>query len=302
MTSLQVNDCIAAVRCVGCGYDVRRLPMHGKCAECGREIWKSFDGARLNHADQSWLARLVWGQRLLFCSLIILALIVLVALGGFVVLSILYTNSPPPNSLNIVWLGWMLLLNAGLAAMSAAAVMLAGREPRESEQELQCDVRRLLARWGFASCTVVLVMIEFRLLSGLVPGSMRIVLTCALVPIWLLSGSFLLMHLASLARRLPREKVAEQLGDLLEGHARIIKFAAWSVISLEFVILLLMFVSGTVPSLLVATLLIAFTAAAIPGVMLLVGAFAALSQLQRELKYCLQQTRSPNNVNPPAAL
>ncbi len=50
--------------CVGCGYDVRNLPVDGPCPECSTPIERSLGGMRLAAADPRWLARITLGQSL----------------------------------------------------------------------------------------------------------------------------------------------------------------------------------------------------------------------------------------------
>jgi predicted RNA-binding Zn-ribbon protein involved in translation (DUF1610 family) len=69
-----------AIYCVGCGYNLRSLPVDGPCPECGRAISASLGGRRLAAADPRWLARLSIGQSLITWGLHV-ALVVLFLLA-----------------------------------------------------------------------------------------------------------------------------------------------------------------------------------------------------------------------------
>lgn len=44
--------------CVGCGYNLRGLLVHGVCTECGRPVLVSLQGSPLEAADPRWVRRL----------------------------------------------------------------------------------------------------------------------------------------------------------------------------------------------------------------------------------------------------
>ena len=101
--------------CVGCGYDVRNLPVDGPCPECGTPIERSLGGLRLAAADPRWLARLTLGQSLvargLYTALLGFCLLPLTA----ALLAFLSTQNFFP-----VWGVLMMSTLAGLAGVVAA--------------------------------------------------------------------------------------------------------------------------------------------------------------------------------------
>lgn len=50
--------------CVHCGYNLRGLPLDGKCPECGKAVRHSLRGDLLKYADPHWLERLRFGVAL----------------------------------------------------------------------------------------------------------------------------------------------------------------------------------------------------------------------------------------------
>lgn len=46
--------------CIGCGYDLRSLPVEGACSECGVAITRSLHGDRLAAADPACCAVWSW--------------------------------------------------------------------------------------------------------------------------------------------------------------------------------------------------------------------------------------------------
>ncbi len=139
-----------AIFCVGCGYDVRNLPIDGPCPECGRAIAESLDGRRLAAADTRWLARLAIGQALvdrgLHIALISFGVMPLFAIG-FGVLT--FFDAPIAGTVEIVFPIMLVLLLIGIGLVWFGAMLVTAPDPSESGEEPPHSARRL-ARWGLA--------------------------------------------------------------------------------------------------------------------------------------------------------
>ena len=199
--------------CVGCGYDVRTLPVDGPCPECGTPIEQSLGGPRLAAADPRWLARLTLGQSLvawgLYAALLAFCFLPLTAA--------LFDLLAPPDSLvfdkvlpRITFVGLAVLFVVGAALCWVGALLVTAPDPGESGTEPAHSARNL-ARWGLPA------PIGFICLAngvGLLPLSYTVhvtaraaLLTLAAisVTVWITA---LLRCLASLAKRIPDQQLA----------------------------------------------------------------------------------------------
>ena len=51
--------------CIACGYNLRGLPIHGNCPECGSDKTESLRSDLLQYADAAWRRTVYWGLTLL---------------------------------------------------------------------------------------------------------------------------------------------------------------------------------------------------------------------------------------------
>ncbi len=58
--------------CVHCGYNLRGLPLDGKCPECGEAVRRSLLGDLLKYADPDWLDRLRFGAALKLWNILLM--------------------------------------------------------------------------------------------------------------------------------------------------------------------------------------------------------------------------------------
>ena len=150
-----------AIFCVGCGYDLRNLPVDGPCPECGRAIAESLDGRRLAAADTRWLTRLATGQTLvdrgLHLALISFGVMPLFAIA-FGVLR--YVNAPI-GRFEILFPILLVLLLIGIGLVWFGAMLVTAPDPSERGEEPPHSARRL-ARWGLAVsivCTLLAYLV-----------------------------------------------------------------------------------------------------------------------------------------------
>lgn len=101
----------ADVACHGCGYNLRGLPVTGRCPECSAPVRVALAGDMLHFADPAWLDRLDRGARLVRPLLI---------WGGFAPLVIGVAAFYLPNSGK--WLPYV----AGAASLLIATVFMRG--------------------------------------------------------------------------------------------------------------------------------------------------------------------------------
>jgi hypothetical protein len=276
---------------VGCGYDLRGSPAHGNCPECGVDVWRSLHGGRLDHVDPKWLAKVVWGQTLIYWSWIVFAILAVVVVAGGVGLIAFFANRSPPIGVDVGLVLAVGTFNVALVLASVGAAMAATPENRDSNVE-RANHRRRIARWGFATCTSVFILIETRQSAWFLGNASEVMLLIALVPAWMASASCYLSFLAGCARRLSRDNVGAQIGDTLASCAALTAVLSGGL--LIFGCLLAIGVASrptTAPFVLVPLILLALPL----GLTIMVGHLGsalAMRDLQTELKHALNRARA----------
>jgi hypothetical protein len=69
-TSASPTEVQGHVACPGCGYDLRGLPLAGRCPECGTPVSVGLQRVRLEFSSPEWVRRLLLGVRLIILGLI----------------------------------------------------------------------------------------------------------------------------------------------------------------------------------------------------------------------------------------
>ncbi len=223
--------------CIGCGYDLRSLPVEGACPECGVVIIRSLHGDRLAAADPAWLRRVVMGQRLLTYGVMLLTAAViaylLVALGWVALRWTLFSPGTAPAS--ATWISSVLvtlLMLPGVAGVIGVLLLFIGAFPltaAEPREMLRESVRseRALARWSMSAVmllgvvTVCTQMIA--VLLGPIPVSSILAAAgflCMFIALWLQ-----MRYVGRLVARIPFKAMEREA-------ALVIKRFGWLVILL----------------------------------------------------------------------
>ena len=200
--------------CVGCGYDVRTLPVDGPCPECSTPIEQSLGGPRLAAADPRWLARLTLGQSLITWGLY-------TALLGFCFLPLTAALSAILAPQDIFFEGVLARSTfAGLAGVFivgtalcwVGALLVTAPNPGESGTEPAHSARNL-ARWGlpapigFICLASAVGMLPLSYTVHVTARSALLMLAAISVTVWITA---LLRCLASLATRIPDQQLTRR--------------------------------------------------------------------------------------------
>ena len=214
-----------AIFCVGCGYDLRSLPVEGPCPECGRAIAQSLGGRRLAAADSHWLARLATGQAMvdrgLHLALISFGVMPLLGIG-FGVLS--FYGSSIAATVGLIFPVLLVVLVIGAGLVWFGAMLVTAPDPSESPEEPPHSARRL-ARWGLAASIVCSVLAFLVTTLSVLPFALmsvaRIVLQLLAVVSVTVGITALLDCLATRGSRIPDHDLARRTRRI----ARILRWA-----------------------------------------------------------------------------
>lgn len=81
--------------CVSCSYNLRGLPVGGKCPECAVPVLDSLRGVLLEFASRAYVAKITTGLTLVLNGILLMVLMWVVVVLGSVMMSA--TGSRPPN-------------------------------------------------------------------------------------------------------------------------------------------------------------------------------------------------------------
>jgi hypothetical protein len=184
--------------CVHCGYNVRGLPVDGRCPECGTPVSWSLRGDLLRHADPEWLDRLRLGTVLKLWNIVL-------GIGLGIVGAILVSVGVPQ---------WMLLPLGVLGGVLGlcASFAITTQEPRISLQEDTVTLRKVVRVFAvLAFLGTVSREAAEGIALGPGPQIAATLLQVAGVVAWV--GE--LVYFRRFARRIPDESLARQTGVVL---------------------------------------------------------------------------------------
>ncbi|MGB0716415.1 MAG: hypothetical protein ACPGXK_11080 [Phycisphaerae bacterium] len=126
------------VLCRYCGYNLRGLPIDGRCPECNADVNQSFHTDLLRYANVDWLRRIKFG-----IDLMIVGFLLGVVLGFFGGIAVVAAGGGVAG-------GGILVFQLALTLASSlvnliSILMITSQEPRESMSE-QTDSWRRIAR------------------------------------------------------------------------------------------------------------------------------------------------------------
>ena len=206
-----------AMFCVGCGYDLRNLPVDGPCPECGRAIAESLGGRRLAAADARWLTRLAIGQSLvtwgLHVALVCFCLLPMLGILNGILLSL---GIRLPNGVVVVLLAMPFGFLIGLGVVWLGALLVTAPDPSESGAEPLHSARRL-TRWGLAAAivSIFLAILVTRLPVGVSAIAVARIVLQILAAVGLTIGILALLNcLAARATRIPDPDLARRTGRI----------------------------------------------------------------------------------------
>lgn len=211
-----------APTCLHCGYDLRRLPVDGRCPECGMGALQSVITMRLACAPTAWLAHLEATSRWMSIAL---RLPLLASIGGISAVILLWTDAALAGAallavtalVVVVALPIALYLGALEMGMPDPAGLWAARlEPWRQRLALTAAVA--LAGW--------LVPAPFML-----SGSFRVGVPAVLVELTLVvaTAAAYQRYLVELARRASRPELARRLRRTLWMPLAVV--GGWALVS-----------------------------------------------------------------------
>ena len=209
-----------AIFCVGCGYDLRSLPVDGPCPECGRAIAESLGGRRLAAADPRWLARLALGQSLISWGLPLggpcgggrwaLAGFCVIPLLGIAIAILSLMGGLSSTALRIVVASLMVAVVGGTVLVWIGAILVTAPDPGANDTEATNSARRL-ARWGMTATIgfIFLLVVDIPLLGPVTVIFVAFTILSLLAAVSVTVGlTALLRCLAGHASRIPDHKLA----------------------------------------------------------------------------------------------
>ena len=205
--------------CISCGYNLRSLPMSGRCPECNSPIEEALHHGWLMFADPQWLARLRSGVTLILWSLLAAVICYFALVIGMVVF---FLPSGQPKDLQ--FLQWpMLAVGLGLwTAWLVSVVRLTTPEPGGTAGE--GPRRGMLAKWivAFSAAPILSVLISALSFNAMLMPLPKLLFSDP----WFISR-FVVSNAANLAgmagffllliqmRRIARRHTAKGLGKLM---------------------------------------------------------------------------------------
>jgi predicted RNA-binding Zn-ribbon protein involved in translation (DUF1610 family) len=204
--------------CVSCGYTLRGLLHDGNCPECGTEISRSLRGDLLAAADPKWLRTIVRGQRLLTIGL-------MTAVSGIVLMLLitvayLFTAALSPGLPRIVEDSFTIVLGViflsvpiGMCIALVGIFFVTAQEGRDIERETAWSARNM-ARWSMLGAIVACVAaysIHFLPVLGAMWIALDLFFRGVFIALLTVAGVALLKRVEALSRRVPNEKLADQI-------------------------------------------------------------------------------------------
>lgn len=196
------------VACRRCGYNLRTLPLVGKCPECGSAVGRSLHGDLLQFSDPEWVEKLAGGMNWIIASVVIAIFTgmiieaVTMAIGG--------TGGASFNTIAIP------LMQLGLGAVGLVGYwMFTTPDPGSVEPEKPTSLRRVIR--GTVVFGYVASPIAQALVVSLPIISIGISTFSALVGIVGMFAIFL--YAISLADRIPDVLLARSCRTVMWGIA-----------------------------------------------------------------------------------
>lgn len=163
---LDAAQCVAEdCKCVGCGYNVRTLPVTARCPECNQPVADAVRTNGLRYADKQWLADVAGGAAA--CTVAAAALLACVTItAGSAILEITVWSAGGPGPFSEASLVCLVLPTALVGPLVTLLGIVALTRPEPHLQNARRPGRRRATiRWLLL---VVVVSIVLLFLSGAV--------------------------------------------------------------------------------------------------------------------------------------
>ena len=121
----QVRRVRDGVCCAVCGYELRGLPRHGDCPECGTAIYRTLNAYLLYNSDPKAVANMAYGAALLLAAYLLAVSRIAIDLMGWADTNSSAWATHRTLVISELILGGVLLCFARLARLGAACVTLA---------------------------------------------------------------------------------------------------------------------------------------------------------------------------------
>ena len=204
--------------CISCGYNLRSLPMSGRCPECNSSIESALHHGWLMFADPQWLRRLRSGVTLILWTL--LASVICYVGMIIIVIAFFVPSGGPPE----LWFIQVPMIVVGLGLWAAWLISVIRLTSPEPGGRAGGGIRRgTLAKWIVALTVAPALSM---LISGFSYDTMMTSPELPLFDTWLVS-KLILSYIASLSgmvgfflllivmRRIARRHTAKGLGKLM---------------------------------------------------------------------------------------
>jgi len=215
---------VADVPCAKCDYNLRGLAAGGRCPECGESVTSSLRPNRLLFADRVRLTRIARGLTLIYMTMIAIPVVFvfIITLGAFVSL-----GSPGPVFGALMFVGLPLAL---LFLALGAVFCSTAPEPQRSRRRFERTSRQAVRAFALLLVLVSILNTAIGVIFWTIPsdrlpaafggamefigaGAAEVCFVLAFAPLSGLAVS-LLLHLATLADRIPHRRLARRSRDL----------------------------------------------------------------------------------------
>jgi hypothetical protein len=162
---------LSGLRCVSCNYDLRDIPLHALCPECGKPVADSLSGDAVERTDPAWAMGIAQGITW-YVYYVIAAVIYTVLLTGATVavtaiqISSITPGGPPPSPHTPLMVGFQFVTTATNLLLVIAYMLVIERMTRQEPNRAQTP--RPYEPWRMAARLCIPVILFFYLAGAAV--------------------------------------------------------------------------------------------------------------------------------------